>query len=597
MEALSSAGSALGSLARRAGGRQTPLEKNLEEATSNANWGCPNSVLHEIARATFNYDEFPQVRDAIWAGIQEKPKNWRRIIKTLTLLEFVIKNGSDRMLEEMRSGQYKVRPLMDFTFTEEGRDKGSGIRDKAKMIIELISDQDLLRAERDKARDHRNKFAAGFSSAGDYGNSNSNRDNGGSGGGGGGRYDPHIEEKFEEMRRKKEEEKSKSKFDTRRPQDDDRHRDDYDDRRRRDDRDDRGYGREDRDDRRKDDRRKDDRDDRRRDEDRRPRRDDRDDRDERRRRDDRDDRSSRRYDDEDRYRREDGQRKAKPDAQETNLLDFDAPSQLAAQPQAVAADWGAFNSAAASPAAPSAACDFGDFTSAPVAPLAQGQFQGQAFPGGLPCNPMQFPQQVPQQQQHQPENFSGSFQEVARSPIEDVTTRLCDLNLKEKEPSTKPATTAMQPSMGIPMGDMAKGMAMQQSIPATANQQQAMMQGMHVPNMSTQMGMQGPVPPMAMSGMSGAMGCPMMGMQGSMPGPMMQMGGMGMMQVMPGQMMQGQMGGMPGQMVMPGQMMPGQMGMGMQGMGMPGMGCAGMPGGMQQGMPAGQGGMQGTGMR
>eukprot|EP00971_Amphidinium_carterae_P063380 1254329-Amphidinium_carterae.1 len=83
---------------------------------------------------------------------------------------------------------------MDFTFTEEGRDKGSGIRDKvlmsphgsrlhtphrnalcpgqskvfllaqfqtliqlvrliakAKMIIELISDQDLLRAERDKA--------------------------------------------------------------------------------------------------------------------------------------------------------------------------------------------------------------------------------------------------------------------------------------------------------------------------------------------------------------------------------------------------------------------------------------------------------------
>ena len=34
--------------------RGTDLEKKVKEATSNENWGAPNSLLREIARASFD---------------------------------------------------------------------------------------------------------------------------------------------------------------------------------------------------------------------------------------------------------------------------------------------------------------------------------------------------------------------------------------------------------------------------------------------------------------------------------------------------------------------------------------------------------------
>ena len=34
--------------------RGTELEKKVKEATSNENWGAPNSLLREIARSSFD---------------------------------------------------------------------------------------------------------------------------------------------------------------------------------------------------------------------------------------------------------------------------------------------------------------------------------------------------------------------------------------------------------------------------------------------------------------------------------------------------------------------------------------------------------------
>jgi len=187
---LSSVSAGLGTLAagaKRVAQRETPLEKNLREATSNENWGCPNSLLHDIARASNDFQESQTIMNAIWAGLAEKGKMWRRVIKTLTLLEFLIKNGSERIIDEMRAGQYKVRPLMDFYHQEDGKDKGAGIREKAKQIVEIVSDHDMLRQERDKAREHRNKFGGMGSSydSGSYGGGGSSYGSGGGGSGGG----------------------------------------------------------------------------------------------------------------------------------------------------------------------------------------------------------------------------------------------------------------------------------------------------------------------------------------------------------------------------------------------------------------------------
>lgn len=44
---------------------------------------------------------------------------------------------------------------MRFQRTEDGVDRGSGIRDKAKQILDLVSDEELLKAEQDRARQNR----------------------------------------------------------------------------------------------------------------------------------------------------------------------------------------------------------------------------------------------------------------------------------------------------------------------------------------------------------------------------------------------------------------------------------------------------------
>jgi hypothetical protein len=42
--------------------------------------------------------------------------------------------------------------------TVEGVDKASGIREKAKLIVELVSDPSKLESEREFARQNRNKY-------------------------------------------------------------------------------------------------------------------------------------------------------------------------------------------------------------------------------------------------------------------------------------------------------------------------------------------------------------------------------------------------------------------------------------------------------
>ena len=48
--------------------------------------------------------------------------------QSLTLLDFLIKNGSERVIEASRDKLHKIRALQDFNFYEGPVDKGSGVR-------------------------------------------------------------------------------------------------------------------------------------------------------------------------------------------------------------------------------------------------------------------------------------------------------------------------------------------------------------------------------------------------------------------------------------------------------------------------------------
>lgn len=112
------------------------------------------------------------------------------VFKGLTLLEHLVKNGSERCVDDARNHSHTLRALHQFNYYEGTVDRGLGVREKSKQIVEILGDDERIREERQKAKKLREKFGgnlggvsggAGQKYAG-YGNDSS----GWSGGGGGG---------------------------------------------------------------------------------------------------------------------------------------------------------------------------------------------------------------------------------------------------------------------------------------------------------------------------------------------------------------------------------------------------------------------------
>ncbi len=135
----------------------------------------------------------------MWEAIEtSRPSAWRVIFKGLTLLEHLLKNGSERCVDDARNHSHLLRNLDRFNYYEGTVDRGLGVREKSKQVVEMLQDDERIREERQKARQLREKFSGRGSSAnasygggGDgggryagYGNSDSNWASSGGGGGG-----------------------------------------------------------------------------------------------------------------------------------------------------------------------------------------------------------------------------------------------------------------------------------------------------------------------------------------------------------------------------------------------------------------------------
>ena len=92
----------------------TELEKKIAEACSNKPWGASSTQLSEIAQSTYDYQEYPVVMSNVWKRINESGRNWRIVYKALCLLEYLVRNGSERAVEDARDHMYQLRTLCDF---------------------------------------------------------------------------------------------------------------------------------------------------------------------------------------------------------------------------------------------------------------------------------------------------------------------------------------------------------------------------------------------------------------------------------------------------------------------------------------------------
>lgn len=65
-----------------------------------------------------------------------------------------------RVVSESRDKQYQIRSLREFQAIDaaRGRDAGSGVRDKSRLVLELLNNEGLLKDEREKAENLRSKI-------------------------------------------------------------------------------------------------------------------------------------------------------------------------------------------------------------------------------------------------------------------------------------------------------------------------------------------------------------------------------------------------------------------------------------------------------
>lgn len=145
----------------------TEPEIKVREATSNDPWGPPSSLMSEIADLTFNVVAFTEVMGMIWKRLNDHGKNWRHVYKALTLLDYLIKTGSERVAKECRENIYTIQTLRDFQYIDrDGRDQGVNVREKAKQLVTLLRDEEKLKKERGQALKTKTRLAGVCSSLG-----------------------------------------------------------------------------------------------------------------------------------------------------------------------------------------------------------------------------------------------------------------------------------------------------------------------------------------------------------------------------------------------------------------------------------------------
>lgn len=136
-------------------------ERWVRDATCNEPWGASTTSMMRIAEATHDPERFPLIMGMIWKRMAKKGKFWRHVYKSLTLLEYCVKTGADAVLANARNNIASLRALETFQFiNKDGRDEGRNVREKSRSLISLMSDEDRLADERERAMKAKQRIQA-----------------------------------------------------------------------------------------------------------------------------------------------------------------------------------------------------------------------------------------------------------------------------------------------------------------------------------------------------------------------------------------------------------------------------------------------------
>ncbi|KAL5227572.1 hypothetical protein ABZP36_015837 [Zizania latifolia] len=76
----------------------------------------------------------------------------------LTVLDFLVAHGTERVIDDIREHSYQISSLADFQYIDScGRDQGSNVRPKSQSLVSLVNDKERIQEVRQKALATRDK--------------------------------------------------------------------------------------------------------------------------------------------------------------------------------------------------------------------------------------------------------------------------------------------------------------------------------------------------------------------------------------------------------------------------------------------------------
>jgi epsin len=101
------------------------IQIRVREATSNDPNTPPLNLLQAISNATHSQREFMDIFYILGKRLNDSGKNWRHVFKALVVLDYLLRHGSDAVVEYSKVNIHVIKTLKEFQYIdEEGRDQG-----------------------------------------------------------------------------------------------------------------------------------------------------------------------------------------------------------------------------------------------------------------------------------------------------------------------------------------------------------------------------------------------------------------------------------------------------------------------------------------
>jgi hypothetical protein len=102
----------------------TELERKLKKATANEHCHANVSLLDEISRRTTSREDYYIIYNHCMKKLSCRPEKWLKILKSLFLIEHILRTGNLKFAEHLKEDEYKIKSLFDFSYMEGKADKG-----------------------------------------------------------------------------------------------------------------------------------------------------------------------------------------------------------------------------------------------------------------------------------------------------------------------------------------------------------------------------------------------------------------------------------------------------------------------------------------